>query len=153
MTTVPPRIMIDALSDSRRDAGSDARPGSGADTGAGIEQACSVPETRGLVRDLFTMTADKWSMLVIRALEDGPLRFTDLMKAVDGVSHRMLTRTVRGLQRDGMLSRTSYPESPPRVEYALTPLGVTLLEPVRAFVAWTHEHEHEIIVSRARYDG
>jgi DNA-binding HxlR family transcriptional regulator len=117
------------------------------------ENACKVLDTRKLVRDLFAMTADKWSMAVIRALSDGPVRFTELQRMVDGISHRMLTRTLRSLQRDGMLTRTSYPESPPRVEYELTPLGVTLLEPVMGFVRWTQDHEREIVESRARFDG
>jgi DNA-binding HxlR family transcriptional regulator len=118
-----------------------------------IEKSCEVVGTRNLVRDIFTMTGDRWSMAVIRALEDGPVRFTSLMTLVEGISHRMLTRTLRSLQRDGLVSRTSYPESPPRVEYELTALGETLSEPVRAFIRWTQEHQTEIEESRARFDG
>jgi DNA-binding HxlR family transcriptional regulator len=118
-----------------------------------LDDRCRVSGTRALVRDVFALTSDKWSMPVIEALHEGPVRFTDLMKTVDGISHRMLTRTVRGLERDGLVSRTSYAESPPRVEYELTDLGTTLLGPVRAFIEWTHLHQAEIERSRARFDG
>ncbi|NQX13846.1 helix-turn-helix transcriptional regulator [Microbacteriaceae bacterium VKM Ac-2855] len=91
-------------------------------------------------------------MPVIRALENGPVRFTRLMKAVPGISHRMLTRTLRGLQRDGLVGRTSYPESPPRVEYELTILGRSFGVPFTAFVEWTIQHRSEIERSRARFD-
>ncbi|SKB00276.1 transcriptional regulator, HxlR family [Agreia bicolorata] len=124
-----------------------------AESVAGLEEACEVSSTRNLVRDIFTMTGDRWSMLVIRALDDGPMRFTALMHAVEGISHRMLTRTLRSLERDGLVSRTSYPESPPRVEYELTELGETLSEPVRAFIGWTKLHQAEIEESRRRFDA
>jgi DNA-binding HxlR family transcriptional regulator len=119
----------------------------------GLEKSCDVSATRDLVRDIFTMTGDRWSMHVIRALGDGPVRFTALMGAVDGVSHRMLTRTLRSLQRDGLVKRTGYPESPPRVEYELTALGDTLSEPLRAFILWTQQHQDEIEESRRRFDA
>lgn len=116
-------------------------------------ELCGAVETRSLVRDIFVMTSDRWSMPVIRALSEGPVRFTGLMADVEGVSHRMLTRTLRSLERDGLVSRTSYPESPPRVEYALTSLGETFTEPIFAFVSWAAKHQHEIEASRARFDG
>ncbi|MGD8167236.1 winged helix-turn-helix transcriptional regulator [Herbiconiux sp. P16] len=118
-----------------------------------VSRACEEPGSRSLVRDIFTMTGDRWSMRVISVLGDGPQRFTRLMAAVDGISHRMLTRTVRSLERDGLVSRRSYAESPPRVEYSLTPLGETVIEPVLAFIRWTHAHQTEIEESRARFDG
>jgi DNA-binding HxlR family transcriptional regulator len=124
-----------------------------AQSALGLEKTCEVSATRDLVRDIFTMTGDRWSMHVIRALDGGPVRFTGLMSAVDGISHRMLTRTLRSLQRDGLVGRTSYPESPPRVEYELTPLGETVSEPLRAFIRWTQEHQGEIEESRRRFDG
>ncbi|WP_382304306.1 winged helix-turn-helix transcriptional regulator [Herbiconiux sp. UC225_62] len=123
------------------------------DSYAELNRACDVNESRELVRDIFTMTGDKWSMRVIKALADGPLRFTRLMACVEGISHRMLTRTLRTLERDGLVSRQSYAESPPRVEYSLTELGETVLEPVMAFIQWTHTHQAEIEASRARFDG
>lgn len=116
------------------------------------EQMCEVPSTRTLVGDVFSMASDRWSMPVVRALSSGPVRFTRLMTAVEGISHRMLTRTLRSLERDGLVSRTSYPESPPRVEYELTELGESFSEPVRAFIRWTHEHQQHIEQSRANFD-
>ena len=78
-------------------------------------------------REMLVRVADKWSMYIIHVLADaGPLRFSELRRRVDGVSQRMLTVTLRGLERDGLVSRTMYPEVPPRVEYELTPLGATL---------------------------
>lgn len=120
---------------------------------ADSDALCREPSSRALVRDVFSLTSDKWSMSVIRALTAGPVRFTHLMADIPGISHRMLTRTLRALERDGLVSRTSYPESPPRVEYELTTLGTTLNEPVRAFIDWTQRHRAEIEESRARFDG
>jgi DNA-binding HxlR family transcriptional regulator len=118
-----------------------------------LDELCREPGSRELVRDVFTMVSDRWSMPVVEALNSGPVRFTHLMKNIPGISHRMLTRTLRALERDGLVSRTSYAESPPRVEYELTGLGATFLMPVRAFIEWTNAHQTEIIESRARFDG
>ena len=105
-------------------------------------------------REMLIRVADKWSMYVIYTLADeGPLRFNELRRRVDGVSQRMLTVTLRGLERDGLISRTMYPEVPPRVEYALTPLGVTLREIVKALIDWTGAHLSEVDAARARYDS
>jgi DNA-binding HxlR family transcriptional regulator len=120
---------------------------------AGIQARCDETGAHSLVRDILAVTTDRWSLLVITALSGGPVRFTGLMAEVSGISHRMLTQTLRRLQRDGLISRTSYPESPPRVEYELTPLGSSFHEPVHAFIAWTLEHQSEIESSRRRFDG
>jgi len=105
-------------------------------------------------REMLVRVADKWSMYVIHVLaHEGPLRFSDLRRRVDGVSQRMLTVTLRGLERDGLVSRTMYPEMPPRVEYALTPLGATLREIVRALSDWSGAHLAEVDAARARYDS
>ena len=105
-------------------------------------------------REMLVRVADKWSMYVIHVLaHEGPLRFSDLRRRVDGVSQRMLTVTLRGLERDGLVSRKMYPEMPPRVEYALTPLGVTLREIVRALIDWSGAHLAEVDAARARYDS
>jgi DNA-binding HxlR family transcriptional regulator len=96
---------------------------------------------------------DKWTVLVIGTLEHGPLRYTDLQNAVTGISQRMLTHTLRQLQRDGLVTRTAYPEVPPRVEYALTDLGTTLLDAVTALVDWAGTHHDGITANRARYDS
>ena len=105
-------------------------------------------------REMLVRVADKWSMYVIHVLADaGPLRFGELRRRVDGVSQRMLTVTLRGLERDGLVRRTMYPEVPPRVEYALTPLGATLREIVRALIEWSGAHLAEVDAARARYDA
>jgi DNA-binding HxlR family transcriptional regulator len=104
-------------------------------------------------REMLVRVADKWSMYVIHVLADaGPLRFNEIRRRVDGVSQRMLTVTLRGLERDGLVQRAMYPEVPPRVEYALTPLGSTLREIVRELIDWSGRHLAEVDRARARYD-
>ena len=105
-------------------------------------------------REMLVRVADKWSMYIIHVLADaGPLRFSELRRRVDGVSQRMLTVTLRGLERDGLVERTMYPEVPPRVEYALTPLGATLRQIVHALIEWSGAHLAEVDAARARYDA
>ncbi|QAY72434.1 transcriptional regulator [Agromyces protaetiae] len=106
-----------------------------------------------VIRDVLSRLGDKWSLLVIGLLHDRSLRFTELQRRIDGISHRMLTQTLRSLERDGLVSRTSYPEIPPRVEYAATPLGRSLAEPVLGLVGWAAEHHAEIDAAREAYDG
>lgn len=91
-------------------------------------------------------------MLVIGTLENGPVRYTDLQRSIPGVSQRMLTHTLRQLRRDGLVTRTAYPDVPPRVEYALTRLGATLLDAVTALIDWAGTHHDEITRNRARFD-
>jgi DNA-binding HxlR family transcriptional regulator len=91
------------------------------------------------------VVADKWSMRVVTALGAGPRRFTDLKRGLDGISQRMLTVTLRQLERDGLVSRTVYPVVPPRVDYALTPLGESVVDgPLHALGAWVSEHGDEL---------
>jgi DNA-binding HxlR family transcriptional regulator len=105
-------------------------------------------------REMLARVGDKWSVYVIHVLdESGTLRFNELRSAVDGISQRMLTVTLRGMERDGLVRRTVYPEVPPRVEYALTPLGKTLRQLVRALVAWSGAHLTEVDAARAAYDA
>ena len=104
------------------------------------------------VRQILDRIADKWSLLVMALLENGRLRFTELLRLVDGVSQRMLTVTLRQLERDGLVSRTVHPVIPPRVEYSLTDLGRSLNATVLALVAWTESHQSDIAAARARYD-
>src|SRR5205809_2039228 len=105
-------------------------------------------------REMLARIGDKWSVYVIHVLGDaGTLRFNELRSEVEGISQRMLTVTLRGLERDGIVARTVYPEVPPRVEYALTPLGATLRQLVRALVAWSADHLAEVDVARAAYDA
>jgi DNA-binding HxlR family transcriptional regulator len=96
---------------------------------------------------------DKWSVYVIHVLgEAGTLRFNELRGQVDGISQRMLTVTLRGLERDGLVLRKAYAEVPPRVEYTLTALGATLRQLVRGLVAWSEAHLGEVDAARAAYD-
>lgn len=105
-------------------------------------------------REILARVGDKWSVYVIHVLGDErTLRFNELRSRVDGISQRMLTVTVRGLERDGLVARTVYPEVPPRVEYKLTPLGTTLRQLVRGLVAWSGAHLAEVDAARAVYDA
>ena len=92
------------------------------------------------VREVLNRVGDKWSVQVVALLGDGAMRFNELRKSIEGISQRMLTLTVRNLERDGLVTRTVFPEIPPRVEYALTALGHTLLEPITALADWAAEH-------------
>jgi DNA-binding HxlR family transcriptional regulator len=105
------------------------------------------------IRDLLDRLADKWSLLVVELLGGGPRRFTELRRQIDGISQRMLTVTVRQLERDGMVLRTVYPVVPPRVDYELTALGATLLEAIEPLVAWARAHRDEIADARSAYDA
>lgn len=105
------------------------------------------------IRDLLDRLADKWSLLVVELLGDGTRRFSDLRRQIDGISQRMLTLTLRHLERDGLVTRTVYPVVPPRVEYRLTPLGSGLLEAVAPLVAWTRAHRDDIGAAQAAYDA
>src|SRR5690349_19672328 len=103
-------------------------------------------------REVLNRVGDKWSVFIVGLLGDGPKRFSELRRTIEGISQRMLTLTLRGLERDGLVTRTVYPTIPPRVEYALTHLGNTLLEPVSALAHWAEKHRFEIQEARARYD-
>lgn len=105
------------------------------------------------LRDLLDRIGDKWSLLVVELLGEGTRRFTELMRDIDGISQRMLTRTLRQLERDGLVTRTVHPVVPPRVDYALTPLGTSLLEAIAPLVTWTRAHRPEIVAARARFDA
>lgn len=104
------------------------------------------------VRQILDRIGDKWSLLVIALLDNRSLRFTELKKTIDGVSQRMLTVTLRQLERDGLVRRTVHPVVPPRVDYALTPLGVTLHATIQSLVNWTETHQNQIALARAAYD-
>ncbi|HEV7839412.1 MAG TPA: helix-turn-helix domain-containing protein [Gemmatimonadaceae bacterium] len=105
-------------------------------------------------REMLARVGDKWSMYVIHVLADaGTLRFNQLRSRVSGISQRMLTVTLRGMERDGLVKRTVYPEVPPRVEYTLTPLGATLRQLVRGLVEWSEAHLSEVDAARTSYDA
>jgi DNA-binding HxlR family transcriptional regulator len=103
-------------------------------------------------REVLDRVGDKWSLLVISLLGERTRRFTELRRSIDGISQRMLTVTLRGLERDGLVTRTVHPTVPPRVDYALTPMGRTLLDTVRSLVEWADNHVPEIDAARAAYD-
>ncbi|MBF6086073.1 winged helix-turn-helix transcriptional regulator [Nocardia cyriacigeorgica] len=105
------------------------------------------------VRQILDRIADKWSLLTIALLAGRTMRFTELRREIDGVSQRMLTRTLRHLERDGLVRRTVYPVVPPRVDYELTPLGGSLHETIQALVTWTETHQREIAAARTAYDS
>ncbi|SDJ43494.1 winged helix-turn-helix transcriptional regulator [Nonomuraea jiangxiensis] len=104
------------------------------------------------VRHILDRIADKWSLLVIALLDRRTMRFSELRRTVDGVSQRMLTVTLRQLERDGLVSRTVYPVVPPRVDYELTELGMSLHEVIKSLVIWTEEHQQAISAARSTYD-
>jgi DNA-binding HxlR family transcriptional regulator len=103
-------------------------------------------------RSSLAKIANKWTAMIVIALSEGPLRFGVLREAVDGISGKVLTETLRDLERDGILSRTMYNEMPPRVEYELTPLGQTLREPLSALGRWAEKHIEEVLRARDDYD-
>lgn len=105
------------------------------------------------VRDVLDQIGDKWSTLMVIALSEGPRRFNALRRGIPDISQRMLTQTLRDLERDGFITRAVYPTKPPSVEYALSPLGRSLLEPLAALVAWAEEHHAEIRGARAQFDA
>jgi DNA-binding HxlR family transcriptional regulator len=104
--------------------------------------------------DVLNRIGDKWSVMVVGMLgRNGTLRFNELKRMINGVSQRMLTLTLRNLERDGLVTRTIYPEVPPRVEYSLTELGKTLQVPISALWDWSAENHHAIVEARAVYDA
>jgi DNA-binding HxlR family transcriptional regulator len=95
---------------------------------------------------------DRWTALIVGMLKDGPRRFGEIRDAM-GITGKVLTQTLRTLERDGLITRTAYPEIPPRVEYALTPLGRTLSEPLAAIRDWAETHVHDIVRARLLFDA
>ncbi|MCU1466541.1 MAG: transcriptional regulator [Actinomycetia bacterium] len=105
------------------------------------------------VRTILDRIGDKWSLMVICLLADCTRRFSELRREIDGISQRMLTLTLRQLEREGLVTRTVFPVVPPRVDYELTELGSTLLDTIQALVAWAGKHGNEIVAARAAYDA
>ena len=104
-------------------------------------------------REVLNRVGDKWSVLIIGTLGAGPARFNELRRAIEGISQRMLTLTLKALERDGLVTRTQFPTIPPRVDYALTPLGKTLLVPVQALAEWAEKHRGQLQTARDVFDG
>lgn len=105
------------------------------------------------VTDMLSCVGDKWAMQVVMRLGSGSCRFNELRRRIDGISQRMLTRTLRNLERDGLVSRTVTPSVPPRVDYALTALGHSLWQPVTGLAGWVLTHRNRLEQARAAYDA
>jgi DNA-binding HxlR family transcriptional regulator len=105
------------------------------------------------VREVLNRVGDKWSVLIVALLGDQPKRFSELRRMIEGISQRMLTLTLKGLERDGLLTRTVYPTIPPRVEYQLTNLGRSLLIPITGLANWAGENRQKIQDAREKYDA
>jgi len=113
---------------------------------ASVEPSCR-PVTEILAR-----IGDKWSVMIVMLLAAGPRRFNEIRRAINGISQRMLTLTLRGLERDGLVSRTVFPTIPPRVDYELTDLGQSLRKPIEALGEWAFRHRPQIEAARERFD-
>lgn len=111
-----------------------------------------LPEDCRPVSAVLSRVGDKWSVLIVSMLGNGPKRFNEVRRAVGGISQRMLTLTLRGLERDGLVTRTVFPTVPPRVEYELTALGRSLLSPVNGLVQWARANQQAMEKSRQRFD-
>ena len=104
------------------------------------------------VASVLARVGDKWTVFVIMTLSDGPKRFNELKRMINGISQRMLTLTLRGLERDGLVTRTIFPTIPPRVDYELTDLGRGLQQPVMALGLWAKDHQEQITAARTQFD-
>ncbi|MFC4562212.1 winged helix-turn-helix transcriptional regulator [Nocardiopsis mangrovi] len=123
------------------------------DTHTGVTVPVPVPADADCpIREVLDIVGDKWSVLIVVLLGQSTYRFTELNRAIEGISQRMLTRTLRILVRDGLVTRTPHATVPPRVDYALTDLGRTLLEPLTALNTWAGAHRDDIAAARRRHD-
>lgn len=102
-------------------------------------------------REILNRIGDKWSLYIVFSLSKGAMRFMELKREISGISQRMLTLTLKGLEKDGLITRTVFPTIPPRVDYELTPLGATLMEPACALINWAEKHQPEIEAARSRF--
>lgn len=112
--------------------------------------APSVMDSQCPSRLVLDRIADKWTALIIQILSKGTLRYAALQREIGGISQKMLTQTLRSLERDGLVRRTVHPVVPPKVEYSLTRLGRTLIEPLHSLCRWSEKHLHELQANRAR---
>ena len=118
------------------------------------EKACSIRGDGGrAIRAILDRIGDKWTLLVVATLHGGRLRFGELQQRIPGISQRMLTRTLRHLERDGLVTRTVFAEVPPRVEYELTATGQALVEPAVTLAEWAIHHNPDIEQSQLDYDA
>ncbi|MEU7871430.1 helix-turn-helix domain-containing protein [Dactylosporangium sp. NPDC049140] len=117
-----------------------------------FEHACMIRGDGGrTIRAILDQICNKWTLLIVATLDQGTVRFTELQQQIPGISQRMLTLTLRNLERDGLVARTVHAEVPPRVEYNLTDMGQSLLPPALALAGWAMEHVPHIEASRAAY--
>lgn len=105
------------------------------------------------VHEVLSQIGDKWTVLIVRSLNDGPRRFSELKRDVEGISQRMLTLNLKTLERDGFITRTVYPTVPPRVDYELTPLGHSLSEPLGVIAQWAITNRQRIVDARIAFDA
>lgn len=117
-----------------------------------LKNLCNTDEAKE-VRQILSLVGDKWTLLVITLLERRTMRFSEIRREIEEISQRMLTLTLRQLERDGLIDRTVYPTVPPKVEYRLTPLGETLLATMQSLVDWTVVNREEIVAARVAYDA
>lgn len=110
------------------------------------------PADSGFIREVLDRIGDKWTMLVVSTLGTEPLRYSDLLASIPGISQRMLTVTLKALERDGLITRTAFPEVPPRVVYELTDLGRSLLDAVTSMALWAATHHEAVAASRATHE-
>jgi len=103
------------------------------------------------VTETLDRIGDKWTVLVVGALDQGPLRYNEIRRTIDGISQRMLTLTLKGLERDGLVTRTMYPTIPPRVDYELTELGRKLMVPLRSLYEWAVKHRAAMLAARRKF--
>ena len=104
------------------------------------------------VRPILARIGDKWSVMIVMSLRAGPRRFNEIKRAIGTISQRMLTLSLRGMERDGLVTRKVFPTTPPRVEYELTALGYSLRGPVEALGQWAIDHQAEIALAQTRFD-
>lgn len=113
----------------------------------------TMPSAPCKARSILERIGDKWAIYIVAGLGDGPRRFTELNRGIDGITARMLTVTLRGLERDGIVTRTVHASVPPRVDYELTPLGQTLQVTIAQLIIWAEDHTAEVDAARTDYDG
>jgi DNA-binding HxlR family transcriptional regulator len=119
------------------------------DTNSSV-RACEVGHKRAVTETLARI-GDKWTVMVVGALHQGPMRYNQIRRAVEGISQRMLTLTLKGLEEDGLVNRTMYPTIPPRVDYELTDLGRKLIVPLQSLYEWAVEHRPAMLAAREKF--
>lgn len=120
---------------------------------SGSPEDADLRRADSLAREIFSDVANKWALLIIEAIGERTLRFSELRNEIEGISHKMLTQNLRMLERNGLLDRRVYPTVPPRVEYTLTQPGLGLRKTVHTMCDWTHQHLHHIETSRQTFDA